>query len=50
MGKKSESGCNIIIILLLLGRILSGENPDLKNEGGEEYKVVGNFIHTCLKV
>ena len=23
------------------------ENPDIKNEGGEEYRVEGNFIQPC---
>ena len=26
-----------------------GKNQDLKEWGGEEYKVVGNFIHPCMK-
>ena len=56
--KKGERESNIIlpIILRLLGRLSSGtkrkgdenfgeENQGLKNGGGEEYQVVGNFIH-----
>ena len=46
----------ILRLLLLLGRKLSGEtgkeackyekeNHDLKNGGGEEYQVLGNYIH-----
>ena len=55
-----EKGNNIIfpIILRLLGRILSEENGKgteisgkkikmFKNGVGEEYHVVGNFIHPC---
>ena len=45
------------IILRLLGRISSGEvdenfeeeNKDFKNGSGEQYKLVGNFIHTRLE-
>ena len=54
-----KRGSNIVflIILRLLGRIsnveengnFEEENQDL-NVGGEEYKVVGNFIHPCLEV
>ena len=41
-----------------VGRISSGENgkgtgeenKDFKNNGGgEEYKILGNFIHPCIK-
>ena len=46
----------ILRLLLLLGRKLSGEtgkkackfekeNQDLQNGGGEEYQVLGNYIH-----
>ena len=52
---KKERGINIIfpIIIRLFGRISRGKgrlnfgeaNQYLKNGGGEEYLVAGNFIH-----